>query len=232
MYRFFNYYFLRPTIYILHSMSIWSGSLLELHRQTGKKLAIRIIPSCLYNLYNKFKVQLVWLFFLVQVKHFDMRDFSTSFGTVTWTISNNIYFILSPSDEFHFFGLSADAAYFKADFLQEKMVRIINIFASFTCLRHNNKDPDKVLWNLKTWIIKHFNKLILHTRFISKINFYREYGGLFLPTGVTSYVHWWDDEKVKEYIQAGVIFLSPVQQLSPLLKEIEILQTCSPCKDG
>ena len=96
----------------------------------------------------------------------------------------------------------------KADFLQEEMVRIINIFASFTCLRHNNQDPDKVLWNLKTWIIKHFNKLILHTRFISKINFYREYGGLFLPTGVTSYVHWWDDEKVKEYIQAGVIFLS------------------------
>ena len=38
-------------------------------------------------------------------------------GTVTWTISNIFCFILFPyDDEFHFFGLSADAAYFKSLF--------------------------------------------------------------------------------------------------------------------
>ena len=47
----------------------------------------------------------------------------------------------SPSDEF-FFGVSADAAAcLRADFLQEGMSRIANLFASFTCLMSMQFQP-------------------------------------------------------------------------------------------
>ena len=52
-------------------------------------------------------------FWPYQTKFF--RFHKKKIGTVTWTISNNFCFILSPSDDF--FGLSADAAYFKSQFL-------------------------------------------------------------------------------------------------------------------
>ena len=43
-------------------------------------LNLKIRGICLYNLYNKFKVHVVWLDFLqVRVNYFDIRGFFTSF---------------------------------------------------------------------------------------------------------------------------------------------------------
>ena len=53
-------------------------------------------------------------------------------GTVTLTISNNFCSIISPSDELYFWGLSADAAYFKRRFPPRRMSRIAIYFTSFT----------------------------------------------------------------------------------------------------
>ena len=50
--------------------------------------------------------------------------------------------------------------FLKADFLQEGMIRIVNLFASFTCLCNSNQDPAQELWNRKTWIIKQANKYV------------------------------------------------------------------------
>ena len=64
------------------------------------------------------KVHVVWLVFLqVRVKHYYLRDFSRSFWTVTWTISNNFCFIIFHLRWFFFCLFSADAAYFNSRFL-------------------------------------------------------------------------------------------------------------------
>ena len=60
---------------------------------------------------------------LVKIKVFDrfwaitascFRDLIKikEFGTLTWTISNNFFFIVSTFDEFHFFRFSTYAEYF------------------------------------------------------------------------------------------------------------------------
>ena len=39
--------------------------------------------------------------------------------------------------------------FLKANFLQEGIIRIVNFFASFTCLCNSNQDPAQILWNRK-----------------------------------------------------------------------------------
>ena len=70
-----------------------------------------------------------------------------------------LFHTFPPSDEAHFYGLSADAAYLKNWFPTEEQSKS-QFFASFTCLCNSNLDPAQALWNQNTWINKQANPLV------------------------------------------------------------------------